>query len=448
MTHKRKLAVAGIAILLVAALLWAHAAGPDPRHTGAPGDTTCTDADCHVGTPLNGGGGSVAVNFPNGLTYTPGERQTFTVVITDSSARVYGFQMTARLESDLVNGQAGDFTPSPQQLVICDNSTYKKPSGCPAKFPVQFIEHGFPYSSNKIDVAWTAPAKDVGSVHIFVAANAANGNTTETGDHIYTAHYVLSPVAPCTDVTPSISTVQSAGAFNAAAGLASGTWLEIYGTDFTCTAGRQWSGSDFNGSNAPTSLNNVTVTVNGIPAYVDYVSSEQVNVQAPDDASTGAGIQVVVANTAGSSNAVAMQKNSIAPALLAPSSFNTQGHQWVVALHADQTYVGKTDLISGLPFKPAKPGETITIYGIGFGPVNPATPAGVIATVQNSLQNKTTFRFGQAPATSSYSGLAPGYVGLYQFNVVVPNVSSGDMPLNVDVGGSSLKQSLYITVAQ
>ncbi|MBZ5608831.1 MAG: IPT/TIG domain-containing protein [Acidobacteriia bacterium] len=433
---------------MATALIYAHAAGPDPRHTGAPGDTTCADADCHVGTPLNGGGGSVVVNFQNGLTYIPGERQTFTIVITDPKARVYGFQMTARLESDPVNGQAGDFTAGFQQLVICDNSTYKKPSGCPAKYPVEFIEHSEPFASNTIYVSWTAPSSDVGNVHIYVAANAANGNTTETGDHIYTADYVLNPVAPCTDVTPSISAVQSAGGFNSTAGLASGTWLEIYGSDLTCTSGRQWSGGDFNGSNAPTSLNNVQVTVDGIPAYVDYVSSTQVNVQAPDDPNTGAGIQIVLTNAAGSSNALNMDKNSIAPALLAPSSFNTQGHQWVVALHEDQTFVGKADLIGGLPFTPAKPGETITIYGIGFGPVDPATPAGVITPLQNSLQNAATFRFGHTAATLSYAGLAPGYVGLYQFNIVVPNVSSGDMPLNVDVGGASLNQPLYITVSQ
>src|SRR5579864_1049763 len=110
MTRTRKV-VAGLVGTLFAALLWAHAAGPEPRHTGAPGDDqlACATAGCHVGTPLNGGGGNVVVNFANGLTYSPGAQQTFTIVVTDPTARVYGFQMTARLESDLANGQAGDF---------------------------------------------------------------------------------------------------------------------------------------------------------------------------------------------------------------------------------------------------------------------------------------------------------------------------------------------------
>jgi uncharacterized protein (TIGR03437 family) len=143
-----------------------------------------------------------------------------------------------------------------------------------------------------------------------------------------------------------------------------------------------------------------------------------------------------------------MQKNTIAPAVLAPPSFNTQGHQWVVALHADQSYVGKTGLISGLTFRPAKVGETIVIYGIGFGPVTPSTPAGVIATQATSLQTKPNVRFGQTPAALVYYGLAPNFVGLYQFNVTVPNVGAGDMPLNIDIGGVTLNQNCFTTVTQ
>ncbi|HLG99882.1 MAG TPA: choice-of-anchor V domain-containing protein [Bryobacteraceae bacterium] len=455
MKFRSKLIGLGAGIVFVgAALIYAHSAGPDPRHTGAPGDTTCADSTCHDGAgvgAVNVGGGSVVVNFANGQTYTPGGGpQTFTVVITDPAEHIFGFQMTARPESNLANGQAGDFMPSGQQIVICDDTTLKGPNGCSASDPVQFIEHDMPYTSGTIQVEWTPPSSNIGNVHIYVAANAAfasNGTTPNPRDHIYTAEYVLTPqAADCVDATPSISLVQSAGGFNPKAGLASGTWLEIYGTNLTCTQPRGWAGSDFKGNNAPTSLNNVSVTVDGIPAYVDYISPGQVNVQAPDDPNTGAGIAVVLANSSGTSNTFSMQKNAIAPALLSPSPFNTQGHQWVVAQHADQTYVGKTGLISGLSFSPAKPGETIVIYGIGFGPVSPAIAAGTIAKVSNHLATTPTFRFGQTAAKLQYYGLAPNFVGLYQFNATVPNVSAGDMPLNVDVGGVPLNQTLYITV--
>jgi uncharacterized protein (TIGR03437 family) len=452
MTRTMRIAAVVLASALFVALLWAHAAGPDPRHTAAPGDDplACATAGCHVGTPLNGGGGNVVVNFANGLTYSPGAQQTFTIMVTDPTARVYGFQMTARLESDLANGQAGDFTAGQQQLVLCaaglgDFGITKPNTGCPANEPVQFIEHNRPFFPNQmpIQVQWTAPSTNVGSVHIYVAANAANGNGLETGDHIYTASYVLTPL--CTNSTPNIFAggVISAYEFNRNAGLASGTFLEIYGTNLSCTS-RGWSGA-FSGRNAPTSLDGVSVFIDNIPAYVAYVGPGQVNVQAPDDPATGA-ISVVVQNSGGLSNAIAMQKNVIAPALLAKSAFNTQGHQWVTAQHVNGDYVGNPGLVSGLTFRPAKAREIITIYGIGFGPVTPTLPSGVIPSGETTLVNRPTFRFGETPADVPYYGLSGCCAGLYQFNVVVPNVSPGDMPLNVDVGGVTLNQNLFITV--
>jgi len=451
MTATTKVITIAAGIVVCAAIIHAYAEGPDPRHTGAPGDDqlACSSSGCHTGTKINGGGGSVAVSFPNGLTYTPGVQQTFTITITDSAAKVYGFQMTARLESNLANGQAGDFTAfDKQQFVICEDSSFKLSKGCPASAPVQFIEHDNPYQTNKISVKWTPPATNVGNVHIYVAANAANGNTVETGDHIYTANYTLTPQTGGGN-TPTITTVQSAGAFNANAGLASGTWLEIYGTNLSSTM-RGWGCDDFTNNclTAPTSLDDVKVTIDGKLAYIDYISPTQVNVLAPDDPNVGAGIQVVLSNAGVQSNAITMQKSAIAPALLAPSSFIVNNKQYVVAQFPDQTFVGPTGLISGVNFRPAKPGDTIIIYGIGFGPVTPSVASGTVTTVQNSLLNMPTFRFGQAPAGVSYGGLAPNFVGLYQFNVVVPNVSPGDMQLNVDIGGTALNQTMFITVSQ
>src|SRR5258706_9061383 len=126
------------ALVLLATLIYGHASGPDPRHTGAPGDDplACASSGCHTGTAINGGGGKVAVNFQNGLTYTPGVQQTFSLVITDSKAKAYGFQMTARLESNLSNGQAGEFTAGAQQSVLFDNCSLQGNHGGAQALPV------------------------------------------------------------------------------------------------------------------------------------------------------------------------------------------------------------------------------------------------------------------------------------------------------------------------
>src|SRR5690242_13737415 len=87
---------------LLPIVLQAFSTGPLPRKTGAPGDSTC--AECHTGTALNGGGGNAALTASSGTSYTPGQQVTFTLTITDSAARIYGFEATARPDS---NASAG-----------------------------------------------------------------------------------------------------------------------------------------------------------------------------------------------------------------------------------------------------------------------------------------------------------------------------------------------------
>jgi len=358
-----------------------------------------------------------------------------TVKVTDSAEKYFGFQMTARLGSEPANTPAGTFAAGPSEIVICDNAC--KPN------VVQFVEHSTPSNTGTWQVAWTPPSTDVGDVFIYIAANSNTQTEIPDKGHVYTAHYTLTSSTSGAS-RPTVSAVQVAAGFNAKASAASGTWLEIYGSNLASVS-RGWQIPDFDGSNAPTTLNKIKVTVNDKPAYVDFVSSGQVNVQAPDDSAAGP-VRVVVTNDAGNSNAVTIQKAAIAPALLAPSSFNVGGKQYAAGLFTDGvTFVGKTNLISGVKFRPAKAGDIIVIYGIGFGPVTPSNPAGVVTTQQNNLAATPNFRFGQTPAALVYYGLAPGFLGLYQFDIKVPTLSPGDQPLNVDVGGVSTNQTLFIT---
>lgn len=445
--------VAAVSVGLLPVILYSYASGPDPRYTGAPGDQTCARSGCHMGTALNGGGGSVQLTSSAGQTYTPGQQQTFTMTITDSRARVYGFQMSARLDSNPSNGQAGTFTPGSQQIVICDSGSIRGASGCPSSRPVEFIEHSRPFSTNTVNVTWTAPGSAAGTVTIYVAANAANGNGDDTGDHIYTTMLQLSQAA-ATSNRPAIASggIVSASAFSPTAGVAPGTRLEIYGNNLASTT-RGWQASDFNNGAAPTSLDGVTVTIGGKNAYIDYVSPAEVDVLVPDGIPIGSGVPVVLTNAQGQSDPYAVDVASIAPALLAPSSFAANGKQFAVATFPVDnsgaiTYVGTPGSINGVNMRPAKPGDVITLYGIGFGPVSPSTPAGTIASQATSLTNDLKVMFGQTPAAVLYSGLAPGFVGLYQLNVQVPNVGGGDVQLSLQVGGSIVSQNVYLSTAQ
>ena len=89
-----------------------------------------------------------------------------------------------------------------------------------------------------------------------------------------------------------------------------------------------------------------------------------------------------------------------------------------------------------VPTARAKPGDIITLYGIGFGTVSPNINAGVIVGQANSLSGLQVFIGGQQ-ATVQFAGLVQGFLGLYQFNVVVPNVAANDAtPLTFMLNGA------------
>lgn len=460
MDRKQKLVLAGkfAAILSVPIILWAHAAGPDAHHTAVPGppnEDSCNTSGCHVGTPVNGGGGSVKLTSSAGTSYVPGQKQTLTITITDSVARVYGFQITARLSSDH-SKPAGSFTTGANQFVLCaaaslaDPGNFRPGSGnCPASAPLEFAEHSSPFKTNVITVDWTPPSTAVGNVDIYVASNAANGDGSERGDHIYTANITLQPGSGGGGPKPAISAggVINAFGFGGKPGVAPGTWIEIYGANLA-TNSRQWAGGDFNGSIAPTSLDGTSVTIAGKPAFVYFINSGQVDVQVPDGIGTGP-VQLVVTNGGVASDPFTITASNTLPGILASPQFKVGSTQYAVAQLPDGSYAGDPAKIPGTN-RPIKPGETIVMYGIGFGPVTPAMPSGTIVGAANKVNGALVIRFGQiqVPATDIiYAGLSPNYIGLYQFNVTVPaNVPDGDQQLTVSVGGVDTGQTMFLPV--
>jgi uncharacterized protein (TIGR03437 family) len=232
--------------------------------------------------------------------------------------------------------------------------------------------------------------------------------------------------------------------------IAPGAYAEIYGSNLSTTM-RGWAASDFTGPNqtvAPTSLDGVSVQIGGKSAFVNYISPTQVNVVVPDGISLGGTVEVVLTNKNGTSAPTQVTTAAVEPGLLAPPSFAVSGKQYVVAMLPDGTYVLPTGAVPGLNSRPAKPNEVITVYGLGFGAVTPATPIGTISEKLDSLQNLHV-SFGQVPATLNYDGLGPGYVGLYQFNIVVPAVPDNNaVPLTFNLGGVDAAQTLYTAVHQ
>ena len=449
MDKNKKLLIGKMAAVLsvIPALMYAYMEGPDPRKTGAPGDTTC--ASCHLGTA---GTGSVRIAWAGGTNYTPGgARQRVTVTVSDSTAQVFGFQLTARQKGsdDYKSAAAGSLAPLDASIfVLCDDGSERDllpGKVCKPQFPVEFIEHHLqPSTSGIFTFDWTPPATDVGIVRLYAAGNAANGNRQNTGDKIYTTMLELTPVAAAPQ-KPAIRTAQPVlQAFSGAPGLSAGTWLEIYGTNFSATT-REWAGSDFQGNQAPTQLEGVKVNINNKAAFVRYISPTQINVQAPDDESTGP-VRVEVVNASGTSDPVIIEKTKVSPALLTTPAFNLGGKQYLAALFPDfVTFVGRSGLIAGVPFRPAKPGDTIIVFAVGCGATTPASPAGQFFSGARPLASQVQVQFGGTVAAAS-AFLAANSVGLCQFNVTVPDVADGDVRIDATVDGTATGQTLFTTV--
>ncbi|HTQ58039.1 MAG TPA: IPT/TIG domain-containing protein [Bryobacteraceae bacterium] len=244
---------------------------------------------------------------------------------------------------------------------------------------------------------------------------------------------------------PTVTGVISASAFGAFPTFAPGSWIEIYGTNLA-SGTATWQASDFDGVNAPTKVGGTSVTIGGESAFVDYVSSLQVNVQVPGGIGTGP-LSLVVTNAVGSSPPFTVNVDQTQPGLLAPVSFKVGSTQYVVAQFSDLTYVLPPGVISGVAARRAKPGDTVVIYGVGFGSVTPDVPPGQIAEETTKVALPLTVSIGGVPATVSYDGLAPNYVGLYQFNVVIPSVPPNDAtPLTFSLNGVSGTQDLVIAI--
>ena len=265
-----------------------------------------------------------------------------------------------------------------------------------------------------------------------VNPNTANG-------FIFGLHFTLQPPLP------TVMAAVSASAFGDFPTFAPGSWIEIYGANLA--AGTQtWGSGDFNGVLGPTTLGGTKVTIGGQAAFVDYVSPTQVNVQVPGGVGIGAQ-QLIVTTAAGASPPFPVTVNATQPGLLAPPNFNIGGTQYVVAQFPNGNFVLPPGSITGVTSQRAKPGDTILIYGVGFGSVTPNNPPGQVVQLSNMLAGAFSISFGGTPAAVTYDGLAPTFMGLYQFNVVVPAIAASDkVPVTFTLGGAGGTQKLSIAI--
>jgi uncharacterized protein (TIGR03437 family) len=230
-----------------------------------------------------------------------------------------------------------------------------------------------------------------------------------------------------------VGVVNAASSAPFTASIARGEFITLYGSNLSSKT-QTASGAPF-----PPTLNGVQVLINNVAAPLYYVSPGQVSAIVPYETDPTSGIaQIQVVNGTSRSNAVTTYVGLTAPGVFTNPA---GGLGYAAALHADYSLVS--------PSSPAQVGETISVFVTGLGDVFPGVSDGTAGSANplSTTSNTIGVNIDGVAGNVAFSGLAPGFVGLYQINVTIPSVpDNGDVDFDVS-GPDSYTSEAAITIA-
>ena len=246
-------------------------------------------------------------------------------------------------------------------------------------------------------------------------------------------------------VVPSNSVVNNASFAAGTNPLAPGTIVAIFGSNLDDGSKDPFSSFGANGE-LLTKLGGASVTFNGISAPLFSAFPGQLNVQIPLELENANSATVVVSVGGQMSAPEQVSLSSLSPGIF--TTAQTGNGQGVIQIANTTTFAAPAGSIPGSAARAAKAGEFITIYCTGLGAVNNPPGTGKPASSNPLSKTLTTPRvsIGGIPAAVSFSGLAPGFVGLYQVDVEIPQGAAGGsaVPLTLSINGA---QSNTVTIA-
>jgi trimeric autotransporter adhesin len=211
--------------------------------------------------------------------------------------------------------------------------------------------------------------------------------------------------------------------------VAAGEIISAFGSNMGPSPGQQTQAT---AGSLPVTAAGTKVTFDGIPGPLFYVSSNQLNIQAPFELAGKTSTTVVLTSNGQTGPPFVLNLRATDPAVFI-------ANQRMAILNASGALI--------TPTNPAHVGDTLSLYATGLGPVSaqctvPACTAITIATGQLApltplfnTQSQATVTIAGVAAQVSFSGLAPSFCGLYQVNFTVPSgVGTGDQPLVLGVG--------------
>jgi uncharacterized protein (TIGR03437 family) len=233
---------------------------------------------------------------------------------------------------------------------------------------------------------------------------------------------------------PALNTGGVVNSASFASPVAPGSLVSIFGT------GLAGSIQGAPGVPLPITLAGATLALNGVGVPILAALPQQVNAQIPWEATGAANAQLSITTNDLAGNAIPVPLTAFAPGLYSIDGSGTgQG----------SVLIAGTGTLASVSGQPARRGvDYISIYCTGLGPVTnqPATGAVAPGPPFAETTSPPVVKIGGQPALVQFSGLAPGTVGLYQLNALVPSgLAPGNaVTVSVSIGGST---SNTVTIA-
>ena len=246
----------------------------------------------------------------------------------------------------------------------------------------------------------------------------------------------------------------------AKAAVADHTWIAIVGRNLSQTTG-VWTDAPSGENALPVELHGTSVKIDGQSARLYSVSPDRILALTPSDTATG-DMDMQVVTDRGSSNRTTVPRHALAPRLflfdpsgsvsdldwqggfLGAFASASAGTRYVAALHRDGTPAVRNGTFGTLATRAVRPGDTITLFATGLGEAAAGIPAGEAGAPLVPLARPVTVRFGMVEIGISFAELAAP--GVYRFDVTVPAVPNGDVPVTAEVGGVQTQSEAFVFI--
>jgi len=408
------------------------AVSPSTGAVPAMGSVQVTVASTAAALPAGTGQGVVQVGFSNGIVQSIG--------VSSLSGAQAGCQ-PGYLVPTVTSSIGPSFTVTQSQPVslsvnVADNCNNPVPT---ASVAANFSDGDasltlVPKGNGVWTGTWTPKAAQAQVTVSIVPTTVVQGTKGLAG----LAQLTGTVQAAASSDAPAPAAALNSANVSGAAQISPGSWVTILGD-------RLANGTSSASGTFPPSLAGTAVTIGSTALPLDYAGPGQVNALLPFSLTPNTSVSLVVER----SGTVSVPIN-LTLADLGPAIFSTTGDgtgQGAVVIASSGVLAAPVGAFPGS--QPVARGDYLAIYCTGLGAVN-NTPADG-APAPSSAPLATTLAtpgvtIGGMPAVVSYSGLAPGLVGLYQVNVQVPaNAPTGDaVSLAISVGSLT---SNTVTVA-